>query len=41
MSILGDYRLTLLWAGCLFLPAALFALLLPDLRDGLPDKVHG
>lgn len=30
---LGDYRLTLLWAGCLFLPAALFALLLPDLRD--------
>jgi len=30
---LGDYRLTLLGAGCLFLPAALFALLLPDLRD--------
>jgi hypothetical protein len=26
---LGDYRLTLLWAGYLFLPAALFALLLP------------
>jgi hypothetical protein len=30
---LGDYRLTLLWAGFLFLPASLFALLLPDLRD--------
>lgn len=30
---LGDYRLTLLGAGCLFLPAALSALLLPDLRD--------
>ena len=30
---LGDYRLTLLWAGYLFLPAALFALLLPDLRE--------
>lgn len=30
---LGDYRLTLLWAGALFLPAALFALLLPDLHD--------
>jgi predicted MFS family arabinose efflux permease len=33
---LGDYRLTLLWAGCLFLPAALFALWLPDLRDDAP-----
>jgi MFS family permease len=30
---LGDYRMTLLWAGCLFLPAALFALFLPQLRD--------
>lgn len=30
---LGDYRKTLLWAGVLFLPAAAFALLLPDLRD--------
>ncbi len=30
---LGDYRLTLLWSGCLFLPAALFALFLPDLRQ--------
>jgi len=30
---LGDYRLTLLWAGALFLPAALSALLLPELRD--------
>ena len=29
---LGDYRLTLLWAGVLFLPAALFALFLPELR---------
>jgi MFS family permease len=28
-----DYRLTLLYAGCLFLPAALIALYLPDLRD--------
>ncbi len=30
----GDYRRTLLFAGLLFLPAAAFALLLPDLRDG-------
>lgn len=30
---LGDYRMTLLWAGCLFLPAGLFALFLPELRD--------
>jgi MFS family permease len=29
----GDYRRTLLYAGLLFLPAALLALLLPDLRD--------
>jgi predicted MFS family arabinose efflux permease len=29
---LGDYRLTLLWSGALFLPAALFALFLPELR---------
>jgi MFS family permease len=29
----GDYRLTLLLAGCLFLPAALVALRLPELRD--------
>jgi MFS family permease len=29
----GDYRLTLLYAGLLFLPAAVIALLLPDLRD--------
>jgi hypothetical protein len=35
---LGDYRLTLLWAGCLFLPASLFALLLPELAD-TPTKV--
>jgi MFS family permease len=28
----GDYRRTLLYAGLLFLPAALFALLLPDLK---------
>jgi hypothetical protein len=27
---LGDYRLTLLWSGFLFLPAALVALLLPE-----------
>jgi MFS family permease len=30
---LGDYRMTLVWAGCLFLPAAVFSLFLPDLRD--------
>jgi MFS family permease len=30
---LGDYRLTLLWAGALFLPAGAFALFLPELRD--------
>jgi hypothetical protein len=29
----GDYRQTLLYAGLLFLPAAAFAMLLPDLRD--------
>lgn len=29
----GDYRLTLLFAGLLFLPAAVFALSLPELRD--------
>jgi hypothetical protein len=29
----GDYRKTLLYAGLLFLPAAGFALLLPDLAD--------
>jgi MFS family permease len=29
----GDYRRTLLYAGLLFLPAAVIALLLPDLRD--------
>lgn len=30
---LGDYRVSLLLAGCLFLPAALAALLLPELHD--------
>jgi energy-converting hydrogenase Eha subunit A len=30
----GDYRRTLLYAGLLFLPAALFALLLPELKHG-------
>jgi predicted MFS family arabinose efflux permease len=34
---LGDYRFTLLWAGALFLPAGLFALLLPELRDDLAE----
>jgi hypothetical protein len=29
----GDYRRTLLYAGLLFLPAAVIALMLPDLRD--------
>ncbi len=29
----GDYRLSLFWAGCLFLPAAGSALFLPELRD--------
>jgi predicted MFS family arabinose efflux permease len=38
---LGDYRLTLLGAGSLFLPAALFALLLPDLRDSEPTPAAG
>jgi MFS family permease len=32
-AAVGDYRLTLLYAGLLFLPAALVALLLPELRD--------
>jgi MFS family permease len=30
---LGDYRITLLLAGCLFLPAACVAWFLPELRD--------
>jgi hypothetical protein len=29
----GDYRITLLLAGCLFLPAAVVAWFLPELRD--------
>jgi MFS family permease len=32
-SNVGDYRLALLAAGCLFLPAGLLALLMPDLPD--------
>ncbi len=36
----GDYRLTLVLAGCLFLPAALVALRLPELRDA-PDPRAG
>jgi MFS family permease len=32
----GEYRLALLWAGFLFLPAAGFALMLPDLPDEKP-----
>jgi MFS family permease len=39
-SQVGDYRLTLLYAGFLFLPAALIARLLPDLRHG-EAAVHG
>jgi hypothetical protein len=38
-SQVGDYRLTLLYAGFLFLPAALIACFLPDLRHG-DDTVH-
>jgi MFS family permease len=37
-STVGDYRKTLLYAGFLFLPAAVFALFLPELRDK-PDRV--
>jgi predicted MFS family arabinose efflux permease len=33
----GDYRKTLLYAGFLFLPAALLALFLPDLRHDSRD----
>jgi MFS family permease len=32
-SNVGDYRLALLAAGCLFLPAGLLALIMPDLSD--------
>jgi hypothetical protein len=32
-SKVGDYRIALLCAGCLFLPATLFASRLPDLED--------
>jgi len=35
----GDYRRTLLYAGFLFLPAAAFALLLPDLNDEAPSPI--
>jgi MFS family permease len=38
-SKVGDYRLTLLYGGFLFLPAALIACFLPDLRHG-DDTVH-
>jgi MFS family permease len=34
----GDYRHTLLYAGFLFLPAAVFALYLPELRDDTGDE---
>jgi MFS family permease len=37
-SKLGDYRLALLYAGFLFLPASLIALALPELRD---DEASG
>jgi hypothetical protein len=30
----GDFRLALLYDGLLFIPAALFALTMPQLRDG-------
>ena len=32
-SSVGDYRLTLLYAACLFLPAAFFALRLPEAKE--------
>lgn len=35
----GDYRLSLFYAGFLFVPAAVVALFLPELRD-LPDPVN-
>ena len=34
-----DYRLTLFYAGFLFLPAGLIALYLPELRDGEGQRV--
>jgi MFS family permease len=34
-STVGDYRIALVWAGTLFLPAACFAALLPDLDAGM------
>ena len=38
-SEVGDYRLTLLYAGVLFLPAAGLACFLPELRDE-NDVIH-
>jgi MFS family permease len=35
-SKVGDHRAALLYAGLLFLPAAVFALFLPDMRDEQP-----
>jgi MFS family permease len=35
-STVGDYRLTLLYAGFLFLPAAVVAIFLPELQDTAP-----
>ena len=32
-SKVGDYRMALLYAGCLFLPATVIALWLPELSD--------
>jgi len=34
MSTVGDYRFALIAAGCLFLPSAFLALMLPDLNAG-------
>jgi MFS family permease len=41
-STVGDYRTALLAAGCLFLPAGLLALLMPELSDGevLPGEAE-
>jgi hypothetical protein len=33
ISVVSDYRIALLLAACLFLPAGLLALALPELKD--------
>ena len=40
MTKVGDIRYALLYAGFLFLPAAVLAWSLPDLTDDAPSPLH-